>query len=114
MQEKRRWVEVKEQAREELEAKRRTKLEQLDEWLAAVKKKLVQEDARQTNPKTYASWEEDIGHAVKVVWGLSYEQDFGANFVLGNPGGVPREKLRGMSQQTAGGWQTSIWWGADA
>ena len=53
-------------ARRELEEKKRTKHDKIDEWLAAVKEKLVQDDAHK-NSKNYNSWEEDRGHILQVV-----------------------------------------------
>jgi hypothetical protein len=53
-------------ARRELEEKKRTKHDKIDEWLVAVKEKLVQDDAHK-NSKNYNSWEEDRGHILQVV-----------------------------------------------
>lgn len=64
---KRQRIEEREKAKEELRELRRTKLKYLDDWLAAVRTRIIEEDQRHQHPKTYPFWKEDLSHVVEVV-----------------------------------------------
>jgi len=67
IQEKRRRLEVQQEAQQELDQKQHTKLKQIDQWLAEIGEELLKQDRHHTDLKTYVEWEEDKPNAVKNV-----------------------------------------------
>jgi len=71
IQEKRRRLEVQQEAQRELDQKQHTKLKQIDQWLAEIHEELLKQDGHHTDLKTYVEWEEDKANVVKIYLPLA-------------------------------------------